>query len=405
MASDTVKTQRDYKEKHKKSRKRLKKIKALFYFFLISIAAVILAFLYCPGLSGTAEPDLPGLFGSLIPALATALLSTVFVNIICDIAWGEDASNEISAHIASTLAGNVDLLSEFTPEVRRHFITNTISTLTGREDSEMISGFLNPYLTGKYNTRRNQSYHIHVLPSLTGRAAPGIRFSAEKYVSVEEHLQYTKHYAQRIVPAEENHFPQKFYIYFCLRPEDTHEMHNDPLCMFRENLLLAKTDADALSGLSDSDKRKFVEEYMDLRLTVREPDRDIGELRPAQVQIDNSGIRIDYGLESPVTATDMLFCLCFTMPCLREPSQFIIQFGEPVFGVDIAFAYPDGSRMRPSLLMTGSRVIHSGDAVQSQASWTMQLPDQWIYPMSGIVFLLELPDKSGAAPPQNTAAP
>lgn len=268
----------------------------------------------------------------------------------------------------------------------------------------MISGFLNPYLTGRYNTRRNQFYQIHVLPSLTGRAAPGIQFSAEKYVSVEEHLQYTKHYAQRIVSAEENHFPQNFYIYFCLRPEDTHEMHNDPLCMFRENLLLTETDAGALSRLPDNDKRKFVEDYMDLRLTVGEPNCGADRLRPLKVQIDNSGIRIDYSLENPVTATDMLFCLCFTMPCLREHSQFIIQFGEPVFGVNIAFTYPDGSRMRPSLLMTGSRVIHPGDAVQSQSSWTMQLPGQWIYPMSGIVFLLELPDKPQAALPQNTAS-
>ena len=335
------------------------------------------------------EPVMSDLLGSL-PAL-------ILLEIVARQILGDSSSDEISSHIASTLMGDFDVLKDVDVERRKLFVKNSISSLTGEEDAEMLSGFLKPYLNGRYNTRKYQHYYIHVHADLIGdvSAWEGI-FSPKKYISVEESLKYTKHYGRQIAKPADNHFPQDFTVDFCIRTKDVHDKYNDPLCMFREYLLVSPEDMLKLSQtvVSDEDKLNFLEHFMNFRLIVKDSNQENNEtVNVKNVIFDQFGIHVSCHSSHLIDSQDILFRLSFLMPCLIGHVEFVAQYGEPTFCPSITFVYPKKSTMCPYLLMTGSEIIYAGDADEGETAWNMQLQDQWIYPMSGIVFSLDFSEE------------
>ncbi|MFI3200759.1 MAG: hypothetical protein R3Y54_04415 [Eubacteriales bacterium] len=294
-------------------------------------------------------------------------------------------ADELSEQITQTLMGNQDSMKLFDRESKTNFLHTTMVSLLEEEKGNMLFEMIDPYLTGKYNIRKHYDYIIKLKKCPMGDAI----FTSNEYVVLEEDFQYKKCFVNK-----EGKIGKVFSIGYFLNEEDLDEELKKESYIFREDLNVHKKDIEALAQLSDEEKLAFVENFMKLQVCTAGIDESMAQIATMeQVKIDSNGIYIqfirnDIGVEE----NELFVDIRFIMPQVNTRSKFMAAISDPTLSPSIQFIYEEEMAeviMIPFLNM--STEVRKTNPIQGV--YRISLQDEWLMPMSGIVFMIEIKEE------------
>ena len=135
-------------------------------------------------------------------------------------------------------------------------------------------------------------------------------------------------------------------------------------------------------ALPPEQQRDFLARRMKMQFSINHV-----RLEPQALEIRESGIFARYQLP-PQEDSTVSVRLSFQMPHRRGQSSFLVSISEPTYSPHVVFSNPDdvaSVRMVPFL----NRAVTAKDARLFDGDCEIALEDEWIMPMSGIMFLIE----------------
>ena len=324
--------------------------------------------------------DLASLFDDILANILGILPPIILFNFLYEYLTKEHVADEMTEQITQTLMSNPQTIDLFDEQPKKDFVRATIQTLVGEEESEMVYGVVEPYLSQHYNIRRFFRYSI----TLRDYADHPL-FPAERYMRVYEDLKYKKHYIG------DNVLGQEFQIgFFVSNAELDRELHKRTF-LFRENLTIDEQELDVMAAWDDSAKKAFVQEEMSLQIFI-----DDLPCTLENVLIDANGILLELHSSHRLDKQELKIEIMFNMPQRKGYSEFLVSINEPTYSPNIQLSYPEST-----MQVTMFPFLNDGDeclvqnAMRNTGSCDIYLQEKWIYTMSGVVFIIQ--DKKKAA--------
>ncbi|HIW74370.1 MAG TPA: hypothetical protein H9684_08595 [Firmicutes bacterium] len=324
--------------------------------------------------------DLASLFDDILANILGILPPIILFNFLYEYLTKEHVADEMTEQITQTLMSNPQAIDLFDEQPKKDFVRATIQTLVGDEESEMVYGVVEPYLSQHYNIRRFFRYSI-TLRDYTDNPL----FPSDRYMRVYEDLKYKKHYIG------DNTLPPRFQLgFFVSNAELDRELHKQTF-LFRENLTIDEAELRAMAAWSDEEKRAFAEKEMSLRIFI-----DDLPCTLEHVVIDPNGILVDLSSRHNAGKQELKIEVMFNMPQRKGYSEFLVSINEPTYSPNIQLSYPEST-----MQVTMFPFLNDGDeclvqnAMRNTGSCDIYLQEKWIYPMSGVVFIVQ--DKKKAA--------
>lgn len=318
--------------------------------------------------------DLASLFDDIIANILGILPPIILFNFLYEYLTKEHVADEMTEQITQTLMSNPQAIDLFDEQPKKEFVRATIQTLVGEEECEMVYGVVEPYLSQHYNIRRFFRYSI-TLRDYTDNPL----FPADRYMRVYEDLKYKKHYIG------DNTLGRQFQIgFFVDNGELDKELHGQSY-LFRENLTLDPDQLQTLIAWSDEEKRRFVEKDMSLRVFIDDIACEI-----EGVTIDSNGILLQFQSTHDTAKSELKIEVMFNMPQLKGYSEFLVSISEPTYSPNIQLSYPEST-----MHVTMFPFLNDGDeclvqnAMRNTGSCDIYLQEKWVYPMSGVVFIIQ----------------
>lgn len=366
----------------KKKRRGMKSITIMLFIITTAVWLILLLAKYI--ISGV---NFSSLLDDIIANILGILPPIILFNFLYEYLTREHVADEMTEQITQTLMSNPETIDLFDENPKKSFVRTTIQTLVGDEECDMVYGVVEPYLEMQYNIRRFFRYSI----TLRDYGNDSL-FPPDLYMRVYEDLQYKKHYIG------DNGLPQIFQIGFFVSNEELDKELHGQTFLFRENLKIRHSELEMLSALSAEEQFRFVTEQMSLNVLVE-------DVRCAvqQVSISQDGIRVSFLSQHDVKNRNLKVEVMFNMPQLKGHSEFLVSISEPTFSPMIQLSYPENS-MRVTMfpfLNDGEECLVQ-NAMRNTGSCDIYLQDKWIYPMSGVVFIVDEKIDSHQAATQKT---
>ena len=257
-------------------------------------------------------------------------------------------------------------------ETRVRWIDRLLAARLGPALSEMLLNVIRPYLNDQVNLRTAFDYSIQ----LDERFRFGVEGCDDsKYRRILERLSYKKQYLAGALP-------QELWVGFTTDLDELDDTLHDERFFFSENLLIDPPEIRALMALPPEQQRDFLARRMKMQFSINHV-----RLEPQALEIRESGIFARYQLP-PQEDSTVSVRLSFQMPHRRGQSSFLVSINEPTYSPHVVFSNPDdvaSVRMVPFL----NRAVTAKDARLFDGDCEIALEDEWIMPMSGIMFLIE----------------
>lgn len=318
--------------------------------------------------------DFASLFDDILANILGILPPIILFNFLYEYLTKEHVADEMTEQITQTLMSNPKAIDLFDEQPKKEFVRTTIQTLVGEEESEMVYGVVEPYLNMHYNIRRFFRYSV-TLRDYTGNPL----FPSERYMRVYEDLKYKKHYIG------DNTLEQHFQLgFFVNNDELDRELHGQTY-LFRENLTLDSSELSTMAAWPQDTQTDFVEKEMSLRVFV-----DDAPCLLQQVSITQNGILVDFLSGHDTGKRELKIEIMFNMPQRKGYSEFLVSIGEPTYSPNIQLSYPEST-----MQVTMFPFLNDGDeclvqnAMRNTGSCDIYLQDKWVYPMSGVVFIVQ----------------
>ncbi len=353
----------------KKNRKDMKSITILLAAVTAALWLVLLLVKYI--VSGV---SFASLMDDILANILGILPPIILFNFLYEYLTREHVADEMTEQITETLMSNPQAIALFDDAPKKAFVRTTIQTLVGEEESDMVYGVVEPYLEKQYNIRRFFRYNITLRDYDNHPLFPPAR-----YLRVYEDVKYHKHYMG------DNYLPQEFCVgFFTDTARLDRELHGQTY-LFRENLKVDPAVLAQLAALPAEEQRQFLTRQMALNVYINDAKC---ELKSAV--IDEAGIQAVFCSTHDEADRSLSIEVTFNMPQLKGFSEFLVSINEPTFSPMIQLSYPEGSMnvtMFP-FLNDGEECLVQ-NAMRTTGSCDIYLQDKWIYPMSGVVFLVE----------------
>lgn len=337
--------------------------------------------------------DLASLFDDILANILGILPPIILFNFLYEYLTKEHVADEMTEQITQTLMSNPEAIDLFDEQPKKEFVRATIHTLVGEEECDMVYGVVEPYLNMRYNIRRFFRYSI-TLRDYTDNPL----FPCARYMRVYEDLKYKKHYIG------DNTLAQHFQIAFFVSNEKLDKALHGQDYLFRENLTLDDEVLRTMSGWTDEEKAAFVEGDMSLRVFIDDLPSTV-----ERVVIDENGILVDLASSHDTDKQELKIEVMFNMPQRKGYSEFLVSISEPTYSPNIQLSYPEST-----MQVTMFPFLNDGDeclvqnAMRNTGSCDIYLQEKWIYPMSGVVFIVQdkaKPCGHTGLPAAGTAAP
>lgn len=108
------------------------------------------------------------------------------------------------------------------------------------------------------------------------------------------------------------------------------------------------------------------------------------------VIITCNGIQVSFLSEHDEANQNLEIEMMFNMPQLKGYSEFLVSISEPTYSPMIQLSYPESTMnvtMFPFLNDGAECMVQN--AMRNTGSCDIYLQETWIYPMSGVVFIVE----------------
>ena len=364
-----------------KIRKKTKREAVLLLAFIAAVIwlALVLIKFYFAYKAGTS-------FGSFIQEIGDEILNNIlgvippiiFIDLAFEAKTQEIVTEETKEQITSALMSNTDIIDLFDVQAKQNFLHATISSITENreEETQMAASAIAPYLKAQYNYEKYFDYSISLWDIPEGHKF----FDRSRYMMVSEILQYEKYYISSAPLAS------IFKIGFFTKNGDLDKNLRGHDYLFRESLSIYSKDLEVLANLSDQEKIDFVKKEMALKVYI---DHTLCEIE--SVSISTAGIAVILKSSHDCSKKNFYVDTVFNMPQIKDRTSFLAYITVPTFGVNIRFTYPRDSykvTMIPFFSDTKDALVEESD--RGVGSCDIHIRDKWIYPMSGVVFNIDL---------------
>ncbi len=322
----------------------------------------------------TVGVEFSDLIDNIMGNLLGILPPIIIFNFIYEYLTKETIAKEMSETITSTLMSNPEAIDNFSMETKKNFIETTIGTIVGEESKESVYNVVAPYLNNEYNIKKYFKYNI----TLRDYTKVGSIFKNDNYISVQESLVYRKRFSKN------RSLNNVFRLgYFLSEAKLDQELRTENY-IFRENLVIGKSELDQLMEYTRDEKINFILNEMNIKVLV---DNEIAQLR--DVIIDENGIDILYQ-SNHVVSDEYKIDISFSMPQLKGYSEFMVSINEPTFSPLIQFFYPENTmRVKMFSFINEGDTAVTANAMRTSGICDISLEGKWIYPMSGVIFVVE----------------
>lgn len=356
--------------KNRKNKRRgLKSITIMLAIITTAVWLILLLAKYI--ISGV---DFSSLLDDIIANILGILPPIILFNFLYEYLTKEHVADEMTEQITQTLMSNPETIDLFDEDPKKSFVRTTIQTLVGDEECDMVYGVVEPYLEMQYNIRRFFRYTI----TLRDYGNDPL-FPADLYMRVYEDLKYKKHYIG------DNGLPSVFHLGFFVNNEELDKELHEQTYLFRENLKIRPGELERLTALSPAEQLQFVADQMSLNVFI-----DDVRCAIQNVSITRNGIQVAFLSEHDEANRNLKIEVMFNMPQLKGYSEFLVSISEPTYSPMIQLSYPESTMnvtMFPFLNDGAECMVQN--AMRNTGSCDIYLQETWVYPMSGVVFIIE----------------
>lgn len=314
------------------------------------------------------------LFDEVISNILGIIPPILIFDFIYEYITKDHIAEEVSEQITQTLVGSSDAIDVFKDEDKVRFVQNTVKHIVGEESSEMVNAVIEPYITKKYSIRHFFKYTIILRDYLNNPM-----FDSAKYLKVYEDLKYKKSYIGN------NNLGNEVSVAFILKDHLLDEALRNQKFIFQENLLINDAEMQQLMALSESDKLSFVEKEMQFSIYIDEM-----QCKIKNVSISNDAIVIAFDSAHDAKQNLHSVDISFAMPQAKGRSEILVSINEPTYSPIIQLSYPEAtvSAKAFSFLNDGNESSLE-QATHNAGNYEFCIQDKWIYPMSGVVFVID----------------
>ncbi len=282
-------------------------------------------------------------------------------------------SSEMSEQITETLMGDRETIKLFSEKAKKDFIGATLSTLVAEEEFDMVYGVIEPYLNSRYGIKKNFRYTITLKEYTANRFFP-----PDKYIKINEMLTFKKCFVGS------NRLPASFSIGFFSDDKKLDKELRGQSYIFRESFKVDSEDIEKLKCLSPDEQRDFVSKFMELRLLVGKREAAIRD-----VYIDNYGIDVCFESSHNTEATELDIQISFSMPQLTSHREFLVSITEPTYSPTIQLYFPDAFNVTMFPFLNDKDETLIQNAMPISGLCDINLQEEWVYPIGGVVFLID----------------
>ena len=315
------------------------------------------------------------IFNDFVSNMLGILPPIIIFNFIYEYLTKKHVADEMAEEITKTLMSNPEAIDGFDEPTKKRFIHTTISTIVGDEYTDMVCNLLDPYITYKYNSKKFFKYTINLREYKNHSI-----FTEEKYMKVYENLKFKKTFHA------ENELANEVTIGFFFSNSDLDKQLHFNYYLFRENLFWNQEETEQFMLLTDEEKEEFVKKQMSVKLYI---DNEMCIVK--EILVNDSGIYVSF-VSKHSTNVDHSHAveLSFTMPQRKGHSQLQVSINEPTYSPVIQLSYPEDSmKVEAFSFMNDGEDSMVEAATRCIGGYEFCIQDKWIYPMSGIVFIID----------------
>ena len=399
-------------EQHKKINKQNKKLGYILLY--VSVFALIIigeVFLFVNDPDASLMDLLKDTVGNLMGVLAAFLL----FDIAHEWMSKESYASEISEQILDTLMYHPEAMELYENDQKKVFVNAFIGSIVEDKDAaEMIENHLETYLltpedfkqrsnlsAGDCRIKTAFSYRF-VLETERTQAFQALRTDAERdpYFYVQEELNYTVKYLDPKGNNMNGELVKIGLIYdnggldaFLRSSKNGEEREVFKNCIFREILDIDAEDKAIFKELQDQDHkdelRALAHRMFRPHLTI---DRTKGELFDVTVgsyKGRDYGLLFTFKVAHDQTAMQHDVSLIFHMP-KRWDSIIEVALVEPTKDPQISISYNEDAMdvEMYSFLNKGDASSYDNTLEEENGVYSIALSNEWVYPMSGVVFFV-----------------
>lgn len=322
---------------------------------------------------------------SIMDNLLGVLPPIIIFNFLYEYLSQDYTNEEMSEKITESLMTSQESLGSFDDEAKKRFIKSSLYSLTGEEKGKMLYEHIDEYLEKKFDIRTYFNYDV----DLKETRFPVLDNS--DYYSLNERITYSKKYNKG--------FPKRFKLFFCMSENDLDdkmkasekrrreieeigELEN----IFSEDLNISVEDLNQLMCLDKEAQKSFVLDNMQAKVLINGVD-----VIWQDVLITREGISITCEVGEVPTGI-VKVDIGFEMPFPMESSKVLMLIREPTYSPQMRFRYPS------KLLDVTTIAFFDNDIKVNEASKFANrkefiFNDQWIMPLSGVIYLIEKKEK------------
>lgn len=358
-----------FKMKNKKRKRSMKTITVML--FLITALLWISLFLIKSIFWGI---DKQAMIDDIISNILGILPPMLLIDFVYEYLTKENMADEIGEQITQTLIGSSDAIEAFKDEDKVKFVQNTVRHIVGDESAEMVNAVIDPYITHQYNIKNFFKYTIILRTYMNNPL-----FDDSKYFKVYEDLKYKKTYIGDCLSKDE------INIAFIMKDHLLDSALRNQKFIFQENLSINEPEIKKLMDFSQEERINFVKDEMQFTLFI---DDVLCTIK--KVSITNDGIFISFISEHDVSLNSHSIEISFAMPQAKGRSEVLVSIGEPTYSPIIQLSYPETlMTVKAFSFLNEAKGASIEQASHNSGNYEFCIQDKWIYPMSGVVFVID----------------
>lgn len=304
-------------------------------------------------------------------------------------------SDEISEKIADTIMGCSDIMSRFQEEQKIDFIRSTVKTMVSPETAEMTSAIIYPYITNSYNIRTFYKYSIILRDNMESTL-----FSGKKYIKVYENIRFTKRYINH------EELNQEIKVAFINVNQKLDDALRNQKYLFMENLSIADEELKKIIEKERDERKRLIEEEMLFTVYIDNVKVEIKDVEATEeaiiivLQLGNTneclktvksknlgntrngeGGRKEHSIE-----------ISFAMPQIKGRSELLVSLNEPTYAPIIELSYPETiMEVKAYSFLNNGSDSSVARATHTIGTYEFCIQNEWIYPVSGVFFVINSP--------------
>lgn len=298
----------------------------------------------------------------------------------------DSSAVEMSTKITETLMSNPETMDLFTKEQRKDFITSAVASIVKDPDAvEMVTDNLRNYLDSNmcYRIRTSFDYNFELDDDMPA-VFDSIIENKSDYFYVQEKLHYKVKYLSDSVNNTASEIIKIGFIFDNVKLDSALREKSDgdvfENCIFRESLDIKLEDLERLKEVI-SDKEAFQRLFkVDLQVDSFKATLD-------SVTVYNEGIVCAFRSGHDIKASEHAIRIIFHIPKIWN-SLIEVALVDPVKAPKISVSYPEDA-MDVDMFSFLSKGKESSLEVAHEhfnGIYDIVLTNEWIYPISGMVF-------------------